>query len=210
MISARPVTAASGRPPAMPLAVVIRSGTTPSCSQANQSPVRQKPVWISSAMKTTPLRAAPRRQRRQEARGAGTMKPPSPWIGSMRTAATFVRADLLLDHVDRPRRGLRRRPGRRRGTGRTSAPGRPRRRTGRSRACTACSSRSAPSSGWCGRGRRGRTTTTAGRPVACRAILTAFSTASAPELNSAERFSWSPGVSAVERLADRDVRPRTA
>ena len=54
MISARPVTAASGRPPAMPLAVVIRSGTTPSCSQANQSPVRQKPVWISSAMKTMP------------------------------------------------------------------------------------------------------------------------------------------------------------
>src|SRR3954454_22493634 len=38
-------------------------------------------------------------------------------------------------------------------------------------------------------------TTTACRPVACRAILTAFSTASAPELNSAERFSWSPGVS---------------
>ena len=27
-----------------------------------------------------------------------------------------------------------------------------------------------------------------------RATLTAFSTASAPELNSAERFSWSPGV----------------
>ena len=38
----------------MPLAVVIRSGTTPSCSQANQSPVRQKPDWISSAMKTMP------------------------------------------------------------------------------------------------------------------------------------------------------------
>src|SRR3954452_9632224 len=33
------------------------------------------------------------------------------------------------------------------------------------------------------------------RLVACRATLTAFSTASAPELNSAERFSWSPGVS---------------
>ena len=29
------------------------------------------------------------------------------------------------------------------------------------------------------------------------AILTAFSTASAPELNSAERFSWPPGVSSV-------------
>jgi hypothetical protein len=32
--------------------------------------------------------------------------------------------------------------------------------------------------------------------VTWRAILTAFSTASAPELNSAERFSWSPGVRA--------------
>ena len=40
-------------------------------------------------------------------------------------------------------------------------------------------------------------TTTAGRPVACRAIFTAFSTASAPELNSAERFSKAPGVSAL-------------
>ena len=30
--------------------------------------------------------------------------------------------------------------------------------------------------------------------MACRAILTAFSTASAPELSSAERLSWSPGV----------------
>src|SRR5665811_630591 len=38
----------------MPLAVVIRSGTTPSCSQANQSPVRQKPLWISSAMNRIP------------------------------------------------------------------------------------------------------------------------------------------------------------
>jgi hypothetical protein len=35
----------------MPLAVVIRSGTTPSSSQANQSPVRQKPDCTSSAMK---------------------------------------------------------------------------------------------------------------------------------------------------------------
>src|SRR3954449_2527522 len=38
-------------------------------------------------------------------------------------------------------------------------------------------------------------TTTACRPVAWRAILTAFSTGSEPLLNNAERFSWSPGVS---------------
>src|SRR5919112_6606580 len=40
-------------------------------------------------------------------------------------------------------------------------------------------------------------TTTAGRPVAWRAILTAFSTASAPELNSAARFSTTPGVNVI-------------
>src|ERR687889_2739210 len=40
-------------------------------------------------------------------------------------------------------------------------------------------------------------TTTAGRPVACRATFTAFSTASAPELNSAARFSNPPGVSSI-------------
>jgi hypothetical protein len=38
-------------------------------------------------------------------------------------------------------------------------------------------------------------TTTADRPVAYRAIFTAFSTASAPELKSAERLSNVPGVS---------------
>ena len=38
----------------MPLAVVTRSGTTPSWSLANQSPVRANPVWISSAMKRMP------------------------------------------------------------------------------------------------------------------------------------------------------------
>ena len=38
-------------------------------------------------------------------------------------------------------------------------------------------------------------TSTASRPVARRAIFTAFSTASAPEFTSTERFSWSPGVS---------------
>lgn len=42
----------------MPLAVVIRSGTIPSSSQANHWPVRQKPDWISSATKTMPLSEA--------------------------------------------------------------------------------------------------------------------------------------------------------
>ena len=52
MISARPVTAEIGIPPPRPLAEVMRSGTSPSCSQAKIVPVRPKPVWISSAMRT--------------------------------------------------------------------------------------------------------------------------------------------------------------
>ncbi len=87
MISARPVTAASGRPPAMPLAVVIRSGTTPSSSHANHCPVRQNPVWISSATNTIPLSFANCAIRGRKPL-AGSMKPPSPAIGSITIAAT--------------------------------------------------------------------------------------------------------------------------
>ena len=38
-----------------------------------------------------------------------------------------------------------------------------------------------------------------------RATLTAFSTASAPLLTKKVRFSWEPGVSAVEPFGERDV-----
>ena len=72
----------------MPLAVVIRSGTMPSSSQANHWPVRQKPVWISSATKTMPLARANSTIAGRKPL-AGSMKPPSPWIGSMTMAATF-------------------------------------------------------------------------------------------------------------------------
>ena len=73
----------------MPLAAVTRSGTTPSWSHANQSPVRQKPVWISSATNTTPLLAAPVGERAAGSPSAGTTKPPSPSIGSITTQATL-------------------------------------------------------------------------------------------------------------------------
>ena len=56
MISIRPVTAASGSPPAMPLASDDQVGITLNSSQANMAPVRAKPVCISSAMKTTSWR----------------------------------------------------------------------------------------------------------------------------------------------------------
>ena len=86
MISARPVTPARGMPPAMPLAVVTRSGTMPNNSLANMTPVRPNPDCTSSAMKTTPFA---RHQSAIAGRkpSAGTMKPPSPWIGSTITAA---------------------------------------------------------------------------------------------------------------------------
>ena len=78
----------------MPFAVATRSGTTPSCSDANHAPVRQNPVWISSATKSAPdvVHHAASAGRKPS---AGTMKPPSPWIGSMRTAAT-LRAPTLV------------------------------------------------------------------------------------------------------------------
>lgn len=44
----------SGIPFAKPLAIVIRSGTTPLCSMANILPVRPNPVWISSAIMRMP------------------------------------------------------------------------------------------------------------------------------------------------------------
>ena len=88
MISARPVTADSGMPPASALAVVIRSGTSPSCSLANMAPVRPKPVWISSAMNTMPcLRANSATPGRKPS--AGTMNPPSPEMGSATMQATL-------------------------------------------------------------------------------------------------------------------------
>ena len=77
----------SGMPPAIPLAMVMMSGTTPSWLTANHSPVRQKPDWTSSAMKTMPFSLAHAASAGRKP-SAGTMKPPSPWIGSMMIAAT--------------------------------------------------------------------------------------------------------------------------
>ncbi len=70
----------------MPLATVTRSGTTPSCSLANQAPVRHMPDWISSATNTTPFS---RHHCAIAGRNpsAGTMNPPSPSTGSITTQA---------------------------------------------------------------------------------------------------------------------------
>ncbi len=87
MISALPVTADSGTPPASDLAMVIRSGTTPKCSIANSLPVRPKPVWISSAIITMPCSSHSWRSH-FTASAWITLKPPSPCTGSKMIAAT--------------------------------------------------------------------------------------------------------------------------
>ena len=64
------------------------SGITPSSSIANHRPARPIPDWISSAMNTIPFAAANSASPAMKP-GAGTMNPPSPWIGSIRIAAMF-------------------------------------------------------------------------------------------------------------------------
>ena len=106
-----------------------------------------KPVWISSAMSRMPCSRHQSATRGSQP-GGGTMKPPSPWIGSMSTAAQLSSPTWACTVRDERRRRPRRRTPRRRpasGRGRPSGRGRSRRRTARSRACRACSSRSAPS-----------------------------------------------------------------
>ncbi len=163
-------------------------------------------------------RSAPRRRRRampcsahQAARaarkpGAGTTKPPSPWIGSISTQATLRRADLGLDLGSMARAAA-------------CAPGHP------VRVAEGVGHRHPVDLGGEGpeavlvrhvlgreRHRQVRPAVVGvveddgglARPVARRAIFTAFSTASAPELNSADA-SRGCRASGGQLLADRDV-----
>ena len=84
--SSGPSSAPSGRPAASGFASVIRSGATPACRQADQAPVRPRPHWTSSAIRSAP---ASSQAARAAARTAGSTgrTPPSPWIGSRITAA---------------------------------------------------------------------------------------------------------------------------
>ena len=54
------VTASGTEPPVRPFDRHRMSGATPACSQANSVPVRPQPVITSSAMSSTPWRAADR------------------------------------------------------------------------------------------------------------------------------------------------------
>ena len=154
MISARPVTAESGSPSAMPLAVQIRSGSMPSCSQANIAGAREAGLHLVGDEHHVVL-AAPVQQCRQEAVG----RDDEAALALDRfddDRGQVVGAHLLVDDVDRAlggqlavggqflaELGIAEQVGQRRAVDL--------RRTGRSRAC-ASTSRSAPWSGWCGRG----------------------------------------------------------
>jgi len=68
------VTAEIGSPPPSAFAVQIRSGTMPSWSLANMSPVRARPDCTSSATKTMPCSWQNSATRLRKP-AAGTMKP---------------------------------------------------------------------------------------------------------------------------------------
>ncbi len=178
----------------MPFAVVTRSGTTSSCSEANIAPVRAKPVWISSATSSAPF-ARHHSCRAGRNPGAGTTNPPSPCTGSITTAATWSAPTCFSTRSSARRaacspvipRGSRK--GYDIGARCTSPANGPKPFLyGITLAVMAIVRFVRPWYPW-------SKTTTASRPVAWRAILTAFSTASAPELSSTLRLSWSPGVS---------------
>ena len=159
MTSARPVTAASGSPPASPLAVVTRSGTIRSCSLANHAPVRRDTGLHLVGDEHDAAIAAEVGDPAQEAVG-----------GDDEAALTLDRfdddarhrvgAELGVDEVgELPERLVGAVLGARTASGRgtPSVPGTPRGRTGRSRACTAGSWRSSSWSAVSVRGTRGRT-----------------------------------------------------
>ena len=77
--------ALSGKPLAMPLAIVMMSGSTPAwCSMPHiLPPVRPNPVCTSSQMNTPPYLRTMSTAVLKYPSGA-SMKPPTPWIGSAR------------------------------------------------------------------------------------------------------------------------------
>ena len=131
---------------------------------------------------------------------SGTTNPPSPAIGSTTTHATCAGSTLASIHAIVSSRRARAAEADTR-----TARGRSRARTARTRACTgdtlAVSDRPSSVRPW----NAWSNATTAGRPVAARAIFTAFSTASAPEFTSIDRFSPGHGRAGVQLLAHRDV-----
>ena len=191
----------------MPLAVVIRSGTTPSWSQANQSPVRQKPVWISSATNTHAVARGTTRRARGRKPVGGDDEAALALDRLDHDAGDVVGADLLVDH------------GRSRGAAACSPvmPAGLAERVGHRRPVDLAGER--PEAVLVGHVLGGHRHRQVGAAVvgvvedrrprrgrcATRAIFTAFSTASAPELNSADCFVVVARGELGQRLADVDV-----
>ena len=85
--SVRAQHAPTGMPLPIALASVTTSGCTPASSKPNHRPVRPKPVWISSTISSAPTSSQSSRMPCRYSAVAG-WTPPSPWIGSISTAAT--------------------------------------------------------------------------------------------------------------------------
>jgi hypothetical protein len=82
----------------MPLATAMMSGSMPAHSWANSIPVRPMPVCTSSRISRIPCSSHASRKPRRHWSGTGRM-PPSPWIGSMSTAAQSVARDGLVERL---------------------------------------------------------------------------------------------------------------
>ncbi len=88
------MTAPKGRPEAKPLARRITSGSTLKFSMAKNFPVRPMPDWISSMTRRISCFLVNSRIFRWNS-GGGTMYPPSPCMGSTKTAA--ISSGLISD-----------------------------------------------------------------------------------------------------------------
>ena len=81
----------------------MMSGTMPSCSTANQRPVRPKPVMTSSAIISTSRSSQILRTALSQPMG-GMMKPPELTTGSMITAETVSGPSLTMASRSSPAR----------------------------------------------------------------------------------------------------------
>src|ERR1700692_4477537 len=89
------MNAPRGKPLAMPLAMVMMSGSTSYASMANIFPLRPNPLWTSSTMSRIPRASRISLTLPRYPAGSGMM-PPSPMIGSMMNAATSSLVSYLM------------------------------------------------------------------------------------------------------------------
>ncbi len=150
--------------------------------------MRPKPVCTSSATHSAPC-AVHHDARPAIHPGSGTTNPPSPAIGSTNTHATDAGSTTDSIHSSVSSRRPVPRNGYENGARYTSGANGPNDFLYDTLAVSVRPSSVRPWNAW-------SNAITAGRPVAARAIFTAFSTASAPEFTSIDRFSNDPGVNA--------------